>query len=105
METYANAISIIPAGSTTLFSHLPAESLAGYVLLTDEASWILTTEASADALDLGALPGADLTDFSEVDYADFWAEIAQRVEILGDVSDPEGAVCQLCAREGIEIDD
>lgn len=88
-----------------MFPTVPDEvGLDAYVVLTDNSgSWILTTDESADALDLYALPGADLTDFSDSAYGEFWASIAENLAVvIGDCNNPMGAVAALCAREGVD---
>lgn len=100
--TFAEEI-VIRTADAEMFPQVPAEALDGYVVITDDSgSWILTTAASADALDLAALPGADLTDFGAAEYGEFWASIAERLDVLGDCNNPAGAAAALCAREGVE---
>lgn len=102
-QTFAEAIAIRSADLDMLPGVPESVDMTKYVVLTDDSgSWILTTAASADALDLAALPGADLTDFGAAEYGEFWASIAERLDVLGDCNNPAGAAAALCAREGVE---
>ena len=104
-QTFAEAIATRTADRYMLPTVPASADLTKYVVLTDDSgSWILTTEESADALNLGALPNADMTDFSSAEYGEFWASFSEKLAVvIGDCNNPMGAVAALCAREGVEM--
>ena len=104
MTTTFAAEIVIRAADTDMFPQVPESALAGYAVITDDnGSWILTTSESADALDLEALPGADLTSNTEGEYSEYWEEIASSVDVVSDCnSSTVTAAKAICAREGVE---
>ena len=102
---FAETISIYSATDVDgIIDGVPFEVLFKYaVVMDDSGSWILTTEACADTLDISALPGADLTDYRGAEYAEFWSRIADAVEFIGDCNNQVVAAAAICAREGVEM--
>ena len=101
--TFAEEI-VIRAADTDMFADVPAAVLAGYVVITDDnGSWIVTTTASAAALDIRELPYADQVFNLEGEYSAFWESIAKSVEVIGDRNNPIAAARAICSREGVEM--
>ena len=104
-QTFAEAITTRTA-DRGMFPTVPDEvGLDAYAVLTDDSgSWILTTAESAEALDLEALPGADLTSNTEGEYSEYWEEIASSVDVVSDCnSSTVTAAKAICAREGVAM--
>ena len=103
--TFAECVSIYNAEDTDgILAGVPLDALFGYAIITDHnGSWILTTEACADDLDINELPYADHVYNIYGEYSAFWESIAESVEVIGDCNNPIGAARAICAREGVEM--
>lgn len=104
MPTFAECVSVYNATDTDgILSGVPFDVLFGYAVITDHRSWILTTEACADALDINELPYADHVYNIYGEYSAFWESIAKSVEVIGDCNNPIGCARAICSREGVEM--
>ena len=105
IATFADIISIYSATDVDgILDGVPFDALFGYAIITDHnGSWILTTESSADALDINELPYADQVTNHNGEYSDFWEFIAKSIEAIGDCNNPIAAARAICARSGVEM--